>query len=148
MQIQRPTDLDLHCLQRQHISGFSRTRINYALYYTHTNLPTSLVSALSLRFVHTNVLICLTLIDAFADLPRPMDTTRSFWKKMVVVIKLNGIFISSVVITKTCLYNTVPLKPHFYIVKLGFTGVYISFLISAQKHRLWVLVRTASSRRF
>ena len=36
-------------------------------------------------------------------------------------------------ITKTCLYNFDPLKPHFYIVKLGFTGVYISFLISAQK---------------
>ena len=41
-----------------------------------------------------------------------------------------------------------PLKPHFYIVKLGFTGVYIIFLISAQKHRLWVLVRTISLRRF
>ena len=40
---------------------------------------------------------------------------------------------------KTCLYNFDPLKPHFYIVKLGFTGVYIIFLISAQKHRLWVL---------
>ena len=51
-------------------------------------------------------------------------------------------------ITKTCLYNFYPLKPHFYIVKLGFTGVYIIFLISAQKHRLWVLVRTASARRF
>ena len=25
-----------------------------------------------------------------------------------------------------------PLKPHFYIVKLGFTGVFIIFLISAQ----------------
>ena len=35
-------------------------------------------------------------------------------------------------ITKTCLYNSDPLKPHFYIVKLGFTGVYIIFLISAQ----------------
>ena len=32
-------------------------------------------------------------------------------------------------ITKTCLYNFDPLKPHFYIVKLGFTGVYIIFLI-------------------
>ena len=41
------------------------------------------------------------------------------------------------VITKTCLYNFDPLKPHFYIVKPGFTGVYIIFLISAQKHRLW-----------
>ena len=35
-------------------------------------------------------------------------------------------------ITKTCLYNFDPLEPHFYIVKLGFTGVYIIFLISAQ----------------
>ena len=30
-------------------------------------------------------------------------------------------------ITKTCLYNIDPLKPHFYTVKLGFTGVYIYF---------------------
>ena len=48
------------------------------------------------------------------------------------------------IITKTYLYNFDPLEPHFYIVKLGFTGVYIIFLVSAQKHRLWVLVRTAS----
>ena len=39
---------------------------------------------------------------------------------------------STVCITKTYLYNFDPLKPHFYIVKLGFTGVYIIFLISAQ----------------
>ena len=31
-------------------------------------------------------------------------------------------------ITKTCLCNFDPLKPHFYIVKLGFTGVHIIFL--------------------
>ena len=31
------------------------------------------------------------------------------------------------VITKTCLYNFGPFKPHFYIVKLGCTGVYIIF---------------------
>ena len=43
-------------------------------------------------------------------------------------------------ITKTCLYNFDPLIPHLYIVELGFTWVYIIFLISAQKHRLWVLV--------
>ena len=46
-------------------------------------------------------------------------------------------------ITKTCLHKFDPFKPHFYMVKLGFTGVYIIFLISAQKHRLWVHVRTA-----
>ena len=37
--------------------------------------------------------------------------------------------------TKTCLYNFDPLKRHFYVVKLGFTRVYIIFLISVQKHR-------------
>ena len=35
-------------------------------------------------------------------------------------------------IMRTYLYNFDPLKPHFYIRKLGFTGVYIIFLISAQ----------------
>ena len=38
----------------------------------------------------------------------------------------------SLPITKTYLYNFDPLKPHFYIVKLGFTGVCIIFVISAQ----------------
>ena len=54
-------------------------------------------------------------------------------------------------ITKTCLYNFDPLKPHFYIVKLGFTGVYIIFLISAQNidlstrsNRLVEAVRTST----
>ena len=37
-----------------------------------------------------------------------------------------------VIITKAYVYNFDPLKPDFYIVKLGFTGVYIIFLISAQ----------------
>ena len=45
---------------------------------------------------------------------------------------LSHIIINGQIITKTCLYNTDPLKPHFYIVKLGFTGVNIIFLISAQ----------------
>ena len=49
---------------------------------------------------------------------------------------------TSTIITKTYLYNFDPLKPHFYIVKLGFAGVrYFSYFCS--KHGLWVLVRTA-----
>ena len=69
----------------------------------------------------------------------------------VMEVKMLTVLVSTISyshIMKTCLYNVDPLKPHFYKVKLGFTGVYIIFLISAQKHRLWVLVRTASSRRF
>ena len=32
-------------------------------------------------------------------------------------------------ITKTCLYNFDPLKPHFYIVKLGYTGYILFFIV-------------------
>ena len=41
--------------------------------------------------------------------------------------------------------KSIPLEPHFYTVKLG-VYIYIFFLIFAPKHRLWVLVRTASAR--
>ena len=37
------------------------------------------------------------------------------------------------IIMKTCLYNFDPHKPNFFVVKLGFTGVYVIFLIFAQK---------------
>ena len=38
-------------------------------------------------------------------------------------------------ITKTRLYNIDPLKSHFYIVKLGFTGVNITYLILQKKKK-------------
>ena len=40
----------------------------------------------------------------------------------------------SIFIRKTCLYNFDPHKPHFYIVKLGFTGVYITFFLFLLKN--------------
>ena len=46
-------------------------------------------------------------------------------------------------ITKTCLYNFDPLKPHFYIVKLGFKGVYNIFLISALTVRIGMLFHSS-----
>ena len=39
-------------------------------------------------------------------------------------------------------------KPYFYIEILGFTGVYLFFLIFDPKHRLLVLIRTALVRQF
>ena len=47
----------------------------------------------------------------------------------VGLIMLKGNWNTKPSITKTYLYNFDPLKPHFYIVKLGFTGVYVIFLI-------------------
>ena len=68
--------------------------------------------------------------------------------KTLIRIDFSGVLHLELYIRKTYLYNFDPLKPHFHKVKLGFTGVYIIFLISAQEHRLWVLVRTATARRF
>ena len=51
---------------------------------------------------------------------------------MKIVYSAVTLTLGYIVITKTCLYNFDPLKPHFYIEKLGFTGVYIIFLIFAQ----------------
>ena len=44
-------------------------------------------------------------------------------------------------ITKPYLYKYDPIKPHFYIVKLGFTGVYVVFSYFCSKYRLRVLSR-------
>ena len=51
---------------------------------------------------------------------------------MTTVPKIKELDILAFFITRTRLYNFDPLKPHFYNVKLGFTGVYIIFLSSAQ----------------
>ena len=77
------------------------------------------------------------IIIKYPSLKFPLEKLLALW--LIKTYKL---------IRKTCLYNFDPLKPHFYLVKLGFTGVFIIFPISVQKHRLWVLVRTASPRRF
>ena len=76
------------------------------------------------------------------------DKANQQWQQRLVCFARYAFLSDYHTITKTRLYNSDPFKPHFYVVKLGFTGVYIIFLISAQKHRLWVLVRTASSRWF
>ena len=50
----------------------------------------------------------------------------------IAFMKNVSIPFNPIYITETRLYNFDPLKPHFYIVKLGFTGVYIIFHISVQ----------------
>ena len=53
---------------------------------------------------------------------------RAIWSgpSFSTLVKYKNVLYS---ITKTRLYDFDPLKPHFYIVKLGFTGVYIVFPI-------------------
>ena len=74
----------------------------------------------------------ITRSDACSQTTDISFTSRIIWKwQYAAKAKIrNNLRIP--IITKTHLYNFDPLKPHFYIVKLGFTGVYIIFLISAQ----------------
>ena len=48
----------------------------------------------------------------------------------LVKMTFNTVKLQSNVITKTCLYNFDPFKPHFYKVKLGFTWGIISYFCS------------------
>ena len=45
-----------------------------------------------------------------------------------LVLSGTAVRIQDSYITKTYIYNIDPLKPHFYIVKLGFTGYTLFFL--------------------
>ena len=63
----------------------------------------------------------------------PAKTHWDDYTHLQILIILQLIFSRKILnIRKTCLHNFDPLKPHFYIIKLGYTGVYIIILISAQ----------------
>ena len=68
----------------------------------------------SLR-VNTTLIYCVTNIEK----PTELKYHDTVWYQTLDKV---------IIIRKTSLYNFDPLKPHFYIVKQGFTGVYIIFL--------------------
>ena len=75
----------------------------------------------------------------------PVAHISNFFNPHMVIVKFYaGYFLSYP--THFWLWWT--LKPNFYIIKLGFRGIYIISLISALKNRSWVLVRIFSSIRF
>ena len=78
----------------------------------------------------------LSVLFLDVDAPHVMSygvySSQLIFCKSIYLVTVSLIVQMASPITKTCLYNFDPLKPHFYIVKLGFTGVYIIFLISAQ----------------
>ena len=56
------------------------------------------------------------------------QTNKQTYVKCIRLCHVNRLDTFLTASRKHLLYNTDPLKPHFYIVKLGFTGVYIFFL--------------------
>ena len=144
--LQKPNDLDLHSLQRQGISGFSTkiTRVK-------TVLDFSILDGFQIlwRQLFPNN-FCLRLQNLSCEFVYLKLLCSSFFESMYTQHSVKALIapVGLLSIAKTRLYSFDPLKPHFYTAKLGLTAVYIIFLISAQKHRLWVIVRTVSSRRF
>ena len=59
---------------------------------------------------------------------KTLDLFRLFHQRKKVSGMLLKNFAFSCTIRITCTCDSYPLTPHFYIVKLGFTGVYIIFL--------------------
>ena len=90
-----------------------------------------------MRTAKAQISLCIASLPSDQGFPCPLteslDIKQNHWlKRFCWQIWTWTIRIYSKKHTKKCLYNFDPLKPHFYIVKLGFTGVYISFLISSQ----------------
>ena len=79
-----------------------------------THMPYLMIKVLTIRWLTTSLVL-------------------NNWALVIIPIamQLDLGRLSDYSITKTYLYNFDPLKPHFYIVKLGFTGVYniILFLV-------------------
>ena len=68
---------------------------------------------------------------SFSFIPDAFLGTFEFEKFLGNLRSISSLIKADFLITKTYLYNFDPLKPHFYIVKLGFTVVYIIFRIFA-----------------
>ena len=142
---QKPTDLDLYCLQRQGISRFSRTRVNTA----------SIMGKEPLQYKQTakvQASLCILAVS-----PEPMlfsyvsnrarayysQRTRSGLPKGQVCsqkIRLNfqRAFSSAHIITKTCLYKFWPPQTPLlqYTLKLEFYNGIHNFFYFAKNNRL------------
>ena len=110
----------------KNVSSFSSAKATHI--FSAKNIRISCIeSARTVNEMTLNKLVKLTTLwttGSWSILIYAAVSKQSFFSFEMRMLKL--------AITKTCLYNFDPLKPHFYLVKLGFTGVYIIFLIPAQ----------------
>ena len=73
-----PTDLDLYCLQRQGISGFSRTRVMNIPLDTTEFIHKHLKSLIFLIFSQSTFKLMLTYIIFTLNIGTPCDTVLKF----------------------------------------------------------------------
>ena len=75
----------------------------------------------------------LTISLTFVNIFESSSAINSVCYPFVMSFQSIGLFRKlQTFITKTCPCNVYPIEPHFYIVKLGFAGVYLIFLLLIQ----------------
>ena len=97
----------------------------------------------SFSVICTACKICWSIYSKTLLTRTPMARLPRLSKSFFLSLR-NSSYSSRKHITKTCLYNFDPIVPHFYIVKLEFTGVYIIFsyfcikiyIVGTRKNRL------------
>ena len=105
---------------------------------------------LYLKFQASSILLCLCSSVCVGPVQKP-DCWFSHEAAHIMLFRLSFlcyIYRLKLLIRKSCPCNIYPLKPHFYIAKLGYAWGMPIFLIIAPKYRLWALVRTASPMPF
>ena len=64
--------------------------------------------------------------EMMPELEKLLGIDFSLCRKLLIDAGLNSL--GKNIIRKTCLSNVHPIQPHFYIIKLGFAGVYLFLL--------------------
>ena len=102
--LQKPTDLDLHCLQRQTISGFSRTRVKTRKYTVFAFLD--IIILIADTFFRVLIKPRLSPCILFIELKH---STRRKWHNCehwrTAQTSLHNLLGFSLFITKTCLFK-------------------------------------------
>ena len=119
---QKPTDLDLHCLQRQGTSGFSRTRINSCLNRNFQALRKHAYSNTLKILAPKNENFQIKNSDIFHISARNIDCGYSLEPP-----RRGGSneYPQSMFSSRNKRNSVHPCKPQFYYIKVGFEGVKI-----------------------
>ena len=89
------------------------------------------------KSIHEHVKMALMPSAVNEGRDQPTRTCSLIWAffvdhRILIYCRIYG-RTKKALITKTCLYNLDPLKPHFYIVKLGLQGYTLFFLFLLKK---------------
>ena len=95
--------------------------------YLHGQVFVMIIRILSLRAHVMSTFPALTVLTSWQTLTKQIIKRRDVDSKTFKVSKIHEIKRCSDTIRITCLCIEYPLKPHFYIVKLGYEGYIISF---------------------